>query len=349
MSRAHASSADIDLSWRSELAALSTLAAMLHNQFAQPREAVAIELLGDAVKVRISGMGRAADDALRLPFSLAGRGGCLSLSPSLLKRLVPNGLVSQYLELSGLAQRCLVFEHLMLENLVKAERALALSVSFTASPTNVAGVERMSLSVTLDFEADSKPLYAWLELDLDCASQLHRLLTQHAALKPRTLDSFPMAISLQAGWQHLTVEELQNLQITDVLMLDHPSSGVRVVVQDCLWALAEADEYNLHLTTHLKPVFSFKEPYMVPVDSAAPESVVTRLEQASVCVVCEIASLELSLGLVRTLGEGSVLSVSESPDVTVVIRANGKVFGQGELVKLGEGLGVRLTSLDCHE
>jgi flagellar motor switch/type III secretory pathway protein FliN len=46
---------------------------------------------------------------------------------------------------------------------------------------------------------------------------------------------------------------------------------------------------------------------------------------------------------------GSVLALPGSPDSQARLTANGQPFGRGELVWLGDSLGVRLTSLDRNE
>jgi type III secretion system YscQ/HrcQ family protein len=57
-------------------------------------------------------------------------------------------------------------------------------------------------------------------------------------------------------------------------------------------------------------------------------------------------TLELSLAELERISAGQVLSLAQPVDgARVVLRANGKTFGSGELVSLGELLGVKLTRI----
>jgi type III secretion protein Q len=328
---------------------LTTESAALYNRFAQPREGAIIDLMGETLSLQILGTGLPDLDALRFPFHMDGRAGCLSLSSSLLARWSPIRDVADHLGRATPMQRCLVFEYFMLDILVAVERASQVSLRFNAEPVNGLGAEPVQLAVEITFEGDSQSFYAWLDLDLPSASLLYRLFSKSGPVKSNAFNALPMVIALHAGWQWLTAIELHNLQINDVVMLDHPRSGVRLVVQDCLWALVETDARGLRLISNLTPYSPHKDFPMEPVDARSPEPISTRLDQATVCIVCEVGRLELALSEVRTLGEGSVLALTKRPEVKVAVLANGQRIGEGELVRLGEGLGVRLTSLDSHE
>ena len=57
-------------------------------------------------------------------------------------------------------------------------------------------------------------------------------------------------------------------------------------------------------------------------------------------------TLELSLAELERISAGQVLSLAQPIDgARVLLRANGKTFGSGELVSLGELLGVKLTRI----
>ena len=60
-------------------------------------------------------------------------------------------------------------------------------------------------------------------------------------------------------------------------------------------------------------------------------------------IAFKIGSLEMPLGQLRELGEGSVLTLPEGDAQRVELMVNGRCIGRGELVAIGDGLGVRLT------
>jgi len=60
--------------------------------------------------------------------------------------------------------------------------------------------------------------------------------------------------------------------------------------------------------------------------------------------VCQGGSLELTLAQLRELGAGSLLQLNTPTVDGVDLMVNGRRVGQGQLVKIGDGLGVRLLS-----
>lgn len=70
------------------------------------------------------------------------------------------------------------------------------------------------------------------------------------------------------------------------------------------------------------------------------------LENLNVTVSVELSRSELPLGELRKLTIGTVLPFEGALGEPVKLLANGGVFASGELVRIGERIGVRLTTLD---
>ena len=68
------------------------------------------------------------------------------------------------------------------------------------------------------------------------------------------------------------------------------------------------------------------------------------LDELQLKLVCQVGSVELSLAQLRELGVGSVLALAPRMHEGVDLMINGRRVGQGQLVKIGDGLGVRLLS-----
>lgn len=58
----------------------------------------------------------------------------------------------------------------------------------------------------------------------------------------------------------------------------------------------------------------------------------------------DVGQIEVTVGLLRTLGDGYTFELPAVPERTVTIRANGREIGHGELVDLGDKMGVRIGS-----
>lgn len=83
--------------------------------------------------------------------------------------------------------------------------------------------------------------------------------------------------------------------------------------------------------------------------SLEPKEQKEPFDDVPVRLVCEIGRVEIPLGDLKALGEGSVLAIGGDVSEPVRLVANGQCVGRGELVKLGSGLGVRVTSFASDE
>lgn len=81
-----------------------------------------------------------------------------------------------------------------------------------------------------------------------------------------------------------------------------------------------------------------------PLDSAG-----LNLDDLPVQLTCELGRLELSLGELRRLGEGSVLPLERHPERAVDLVVNGRRMGRGRLVAIGDAVGVQVERLALDE
>ncbi len=68
-----------------------------------------------------------------------------------------------------------------------------------------------------------------------------------------------------------------------------------------------------------------------------------KLESLPVRINVVLSEVELSLGDLEALREGSVIEIGEIPEEVQLV-VNGKILGAGELVSIEERLGVSITS-----
>jgi len=75
----------------------------------------------------------------------------------------------------------------------------------------------------------------------------------------------------------------------------------------------------------------------------------SELDSLPLRVVFEMGRLEMSLSEVRQLAPGMTLPLARPLDDVVDIVVNGRRIGRGSLVRVGDGLGVRVTRLHHDE
>ena len=153
------------------------------------------------------------------------------------------------------------------------------------------------------------------------------------------LPALQLGLHLQRGWQTLSLGELRSLRPGDVLMLDCPAAadGLLVLAGGHRQARFKRQQSGLQLLEALQPINPTME------NAMGQDADDGQLDDVPLTVVCQIGSLELPLGQLRELGEGSVLALPDADVQQVELLVNGRCVGRGELVAIGDGLGVRLT------
>ena len=243
--------------------------------------------------------------------------------------------------------RALYVEQALLGPIVQLEERLQRPIRF-----NIDGLaDGCRLRLGFTFGSASAEAHSWLDLDDEAANLLADLLEQ-LPIAPSRLPVVPLQAVIERGWQSLTLADLRSLRPGDVVMIDRPAASYRLRLADAFETSCEpAGPAAVRL---LAPLSSLRlmepNPMEASLDSATSHaSPSDALDRLPVRLVCEVGRLELPLSDVRELGEGSVLQLGCDLAEPVQITVNGRYIGRGELVTLGIGLGVRLTSFAADE
>jgi type III secretion protein Q len=259
----------------------------------------------------------------------------------------------QALELLGLADAALtdlsnlpdamLLELALLELIEPIEQLAGLPLNVVAQ-TSDADEAPYVLSTVLQLQlSQDAPISVALHLSAAAATLFADLLEQHAPAANQPLSTLRLPGAVQAGDVCLSLKELRSLNPGDVVMLDHwTENQALLVVDQRLQARAELDGPTLRLLEQPIAVNLVKEPLMT--EAAAPQHLDSTLDDLPLKLVCQVGSVELSLAQLRELGAGSLVQLTPQLDDGVDLMVNGRRVGQGQLVKIGDGLGVRLLS-----
>lgn len=69
------------------------------------------------------------------------------------------------------------------------------------------------------------------------------------------------------------------------------------------------------------------------------------LDELPVALAFEVGRTAMPLGDVRQLAAGAIVPLADVTEAAVDIIANGKRVGRGEIVRIGESLGVRIVRM----
>ncbi|MBD8601330.1 type III secretion system cytoplasmic ring protein SctQ [Pseudomonas sp. CFBP 8771] len=316
----------------------------LINQWLHPRAVIEFALGGHACQLAVRAWPEALDDRLDVAFSLGQDAGALYLPMGLLDSAFGTE-TSTSLQQASPEQRCLLLEYLLLDLVEALEKLTTQPLQCVPEPT-----AENTLPVRLGLAVSQGAWHATLGLALDpgAAQRLLALLDTQVPRVPEHPGWLPLPVSVACGWQRLSLDELHSLAPGDVVMLDRPCEGVLVSIAERLHAFATLIPGGLRLDDSPSPAsFPFLSPSSGESTMAqSPEHLAAHLP---VTLVCEVGHLEVTVQTLGALVCGSVLPLPDREGQHVMLHANGKAFGQGELVTLGEGLGVRLTSRAAHE
>lgn len=307
----------------------------LHNQLHRRRRAWQGRCAGQDLRVCWAAEPQPLDAAREVLLLLGRAPVRLRLSAAALEQvLVPLALQFDVQLLPALP-RALLLELAVLDLIERLEPLLAQPLQLLEAPQDR---QPYALHLALELTFANQPaMHAQLDLSEGAAVLVAQLLEQHAQREPDPLPDLRQSLAVVAGQQHLSLGELRSLRPGDVLMLE-PGPGLLLELAGRLQARCQYQGEVLRLQEALQAPLLHMENTMTDVDAAAA------LDDLPLKLVCQVGSLELTLAQLRELGAGSVLQLNTPGVDNVDLMVNGRRVGQGQLVKIGDGLGVRLLS-----
>lgn len=320
----------------------------LHNRLHRHRTGLAGEFGGQPIGVRWASALQPSPATFDVHLSLDGAALMLQLPTDAVEVLTLGNLSPE--QLKGLTGSMLV-ELALLELIEPLEQLSGHTLHVVDGPrADQPTTYPLSMMWQVHI-AEHSPWAVPLHLSAEAARLVARLLEQYISAEAHALTPLHLPLTVDGGEAQLNIAELRSLRPGDVVMLDDwPQAQVRLVLDGRLQARAERNGATVTLLEQPIAVTLTKEHRMTESvvsasQSQAPGSELdATLDQLPLKLVCQVGSVELSLAQLRELGEGSLVQLSPQLDDRVDLMVNGRRLGQGQLVKIGDGLGVRLLS-----
>jgi type III secretion protein R len=153
-----------------------------------------------------------------------------------------------------------------------------------------------------------------------------------------TADSLPVPIQVALARVPLAPAALRGLGVGDVVFLPLPP-GDRTQGSFDLWSGGRL----LGRATRNRQTFRVSTMNPPAEPSAKPAAGAARVDDLPIPVVFDVGQIELTVGQLRSIGEGYTFELPALPPRLVTLRAHGREIGQGELVELGDKVGVRIS------
>ncbi|EIM31003.1 type III secretion system apparatus protein YscQ/HrcQ [Microvirga lotononidis] len=322
------------------------------NAIASPRRAFQSRISDTPLSVRIQGLVWQQKSPAVPMLDCVWRVGAETIVLSLSQRLV-QALVSTVQ--SGLALPSEPTASLVLE--LALEPLLTRLEDQTQLNIQLVGVgEALTLAPYLELDLVFGPvdgkgrLFLFSPLDSLVPSAFRALgeLVGQLPRQPREVSpELPAIVAGVIGTLCVPVALIRKACIGDALLPDISPFGRGQIILSVgrSWAGADIEGDNLILRGPFRP----RSHPLENVDmTTQPESWQERseadLDDVEIVLVFECGRWPMSLGELRSAGEGHVFELGRPIDGPVDILANGRLIGRGDIVRVGDELGVRLRS-----
>lgn len=219
----------------------------------------------------------------------------------------------------------------------------------------------VSLSILVGFSVttdDGRVTRGALGLSPEMTSRL----AAHPSWRPRAnaIDpwlALPTRLRISSRMDRFPLSELRATEIGDVLVVGRRAQywsslrvqrlGARAETLPSAW-IASYDGTNLIVRTQTQNFEVEKRMSETPTEQTAETLPADVIARTPVTLEFELGTLTLPLGELSSLKPGYVFQLpGKLEEARVVIRAGGRRVGQGELVAVGDVLGVQVTALDA--
>lgn len=185
--------------------------------------------------------------------------------------------------------------------------------------------------------------YLALFLPEACVRKMGKTRVPHLSIVREELN---WRLPIRFGFAVLDFSELENLEPGDTLLY---TKETQIVLPGMLPERGWDVEWTKEQPSQLAVKSFFERSGIMVEDRSQSQQAVTepasevKLESLPVRVDVVLSEVELFLGDLEALREGSVIEIGEIPEEVQLV-VNGKILGAGELVSIEDRLGVSITS-----
>ncbi|PDT81128.1 type III secretion system cytoplasmic ring protein SctQ [Sinorhizobium sp. BJ1] len=326
-----------DPSWLPEVAAAQI---DLANMLLSIRGAFRLSLPSVHIDLEPGNGMRRVMDPVQLAFLIGASPGRWLIPASALDRLSAHlGVRGSLVNFTAL-QRNILLEEALAPVLEELEKRIGEPLRL--EPPDEAADYAIKLPWTID--SGDFPLPAELHLSAAAASKIGKAFGTRTSFLNEFTDNLVQPIQLRAGGQQLTLREFKSLRPGDIVMCEQADEPFAVLGNHLIAPLRRS-EAGLAFASGWQPLKTSWEFSAMSKQETPSSEELEPLADLPIELVFEIGRAEFPLKEIARMGEGTVLQASPSLSSPVNILANGRLVGKGELIRIGEGLGVRVVRL----
>lgn len=168
-------------------------------------------------------------------------------------------------------------------------------------------------------------------------------------LSEEAKEKVPVQVALEAGHTEISLAELKGVKAGDFIVLDRCSYDPEEKKGTITLSLGgnplfrgKLKENGIQLLEY--PLYEEGEVDMEE-EPGMEAGQASGVENLPINLTVEVGRMQLSLQELSQLAPGNLVELPVTPEQGVDLVANGKKIGRGELVRIGETLGVRITTI----
>ena len=327
------------------------------RRLARRREAVDI---GAGMRVSlVADTGQAnwheAGKPIEVAFTFAGELGYVRTVVPLIQRLLSRADIQLRPDQLDAELAAFIIETVLAETIEQAEALFEGEINLL----NLDTLEKRDGFARLAFEIETEPGVVPLPGFIFGSTNLLSTLARHWETQPvhnETSHNLTFTVASRVAFTDLSASALSVLEVGDAMLFDRVAvpGGAAIVVAEAIHASAAFDEAGI---LHLSEAFLTPERFglgeFIMADGDDQERLTQTIDDAALSelpirLVFEVGRSEVTLDELRALGVGSPVPLDRAASSVVNIFANGKRIGAGEMVMIGDQLGVRITRLNSN-
>lgn len=212
-----------------------------------------------------------------------------------------------------------------------------------AGLTVVDDLEDLPFTAAISIEgSQAKASSLLLGLPRSLAGLAGAVLDQLPSAPNPVVESLDIIAKAEIGFVHLTVAEMESLGLGDVLFLSQYVRSERQLFRACF--SRDVHLYLLHADSEYILQFLSSEALGITGDKNLDD-----LGDLEVEVTFSVGDVQVPMSYLRNIRPGFTVPTHRREDDLVGIHANGQKIGTGEIVEVGDKMGVRVLELFGQE
>lgn len=329
-----------------KLARISAEQVVVLNAFYKHRRAADIILAGQPAKIAAAWSAAQPDGqpSCTLRFKIGDHSAEISVPLALAEQLLATADKTARLETLLPRHAALLLETAVADQLDWFEEQLQAPIELAAVEKRKPPAGAAPFGLILSTGEQSAKCALRLN-DSELLLKLGKLLDEADRGEPPFPAALPLPVRLWCDVLVTSFGEVRELKPGDVVLFAEEAAAV-LVIGDKLIAPASISAAGTQLSAAPVVVAGSKWEWMMGQDTGtaghAPDD--ATLEDLPVALAFEVGRKAMPLGDIRKLSAGAIVQL-DTTGQGVDILANGKRVGQGEMVRIGESLGVRVTRM----